>query len=202
MEYLCMDKVYKTLALTLFAGVAIVAVLTVKDYGVTWDEPYHNDYGQAVAGYYSSGLKDVPQDMYLNLYGAGFDFPAVLLQKVSPFGAYLTRHILNAAIGIFGIVGAWKTAGLVAGPAAGFWSALLLTLTPCYYGHMFNNPKDLPFAAGYIWSLYYILRVTHYSHLAAHEKRSVYVTSVRTFVLVRPNGTTPRRRRTPRWPDP
>jgi hypothetical protein len=38
-------------------------------------------------------------------------------------------------------------------------AAILLALTPGYYGHMFNNPKDIPFAAGYVWALYYMLRI-------------------------------------------
>jgi hypothetical protein len=33
-------------------------------------------------------------------------------------------------------------------------------LTPVYYGHQFNNPKDIPFAAGYVWGLYFIARLT------------------------------------------
>jgi hypothetical protein len=35
---------------------------------------------------------------------------------------------------------------------------ILLALTPMYYGHMFNNPKDIPFAAGVIWSLYFMAK--------------------------------------------
>ncbi|MDP6040768.1 MAG: tetratricopeptide repeat protein [Candidatus Latescibacteria bacterium] len=44
------------------------------------------------------------------------------------------------------------------GPATGFIAALFLFLTPRYYGHAFNNPKDIPFAVFYLWSLYYLIR--------------------------------------------
>src|SRR5262249_54020440 len=27
------------------------------------------------------------------------------------------------------------------------------------YGHMFNNPKDVPFAAGMVWATYYVARM-------------------------------------------
>src|SRR5262249_47512236 len=36
---------------------------------------------------------------------------------------------------------------------SGFLSALFLWMTPFYYGHTFNNPKDLPFAVGMLASL-------------------------------------------------
>ena len=31
-------------------------------------------------------------------------------------------------------------------------------MLPMYYGHMFNNPKDVPFAVFYVWALYYMVR--------------------------------------------
>jgi hypothetical protein len=45
------------------------------------------------------------------------------------------------------------------GARAGWWAAFLLTLTPTWFGHMFNNSKDVPFAVGYLWSLALILRM-------------------------------------------
>ncbi|MBN2489801.1 MAG: hypothetical protein JXQ29_03005 [Planctomycetes bacterium] len=45
------------------------------------------------------------------------------------------------------------------GARAAFFAALFLLLTPRYYGDVFLNPKDVPFAAGYVWSLYYLGRV-------------------------------------------
>ncbi len=40
----------------------------------------------------------------------------------------------------------------------GFFSALFLTLTPVFYGHIFNNSKDIPFLTLFLISFYYILR--------------------------------------------
>jgi hypothetical protein len=34
-----------------------------------------------------------------------------------------------------------------------------LLLTPNYYGQMFNNPKDIPFAVGVVWATYYLVRM-------------------------------------------
>ena len=151
------DRIYLRLSVALFAMLAAVVALTVRDYGVTWDEPFHHEQGKLAFRYYASGLREVPQgDM--NLFGSSFELPAELAIHLLPWPEYLVRHVVNACVGLLGIWGAWKVAALIAGPGAGFWAALLLALTPCYYGHMFSNPKDLPFAAGHIWSLYYLLR--------------------------------------------
>jgi hypothetical protein len=45
------------------------------------------------------------------------------------------------------------------GPRAGFFALIFLLLTPNYYGQMFNNPKDVPFAVGGVWASYYIVRL-------------------------------------------
>jgi hypothetical protein len=53
----------------------------------------------------------------------------------------------------------WKLGREIGGPRAGFIAALFLCLTPNYYGQMFNNPKDIPFAVGMVWALYFMTRL-------------------------------------------
>jgi hypothetical protein len=45
------------------------------------------------------------------------------------------------------------------GQRVGFLALLLLLLTPAYYGHSFNNPKDAPFAAAMVWTTFYLCKV-------------------------------------------
>ncbi|HZL59973.1 MAG TPA: glycosyltransferase family 39 protein [Stellaceae bacterium] len=149
------------LALILFTVVLVLLLATFEDYGVTWDEDVHNWYGIAVLNYYLSGFVDLSSLNFADLYnyGAAFDMTAAGLNKISPFGNYETRHLLNAVVGLLGIVGTWKLGRALGGKRAGFLAALFLTLTPNYYGQMYNNPKDIPFAAGMAWSLYYVVRL-------------------------------------------
>jgi len=153
---------YERLSCCLFILLPIIALITFQDYGISWDEYVQNQYGKYVLNFYKSFFSDKSALSYsdLFLYGGLFDGLAALLNYISPYGEYETRHLLNAQIGIIGILGCWKVAYFLSGPKAAFRSALLLTLTPAYYGHMFNNPKDIPFATGYIWSVYYILKAT------------------------------------------
>jgi hypothetical protein len=148
-------------AFLLFAVTLLLVVYTFHDYGVTWDEDVHNNYGVLVLDYYLSWFKDVRALHWLNLYtyGAAFDMTAALINRVSPFGTYETRHLLNGLVGILGLVGAWKIGRLLGGERAGFLAALALVTIPNWYGQMYNNPKDIPFAVGTIWSLYYLCRI-------------------------------------------
>ena len=82
-------------------------------------------------------------------YGAAFDMIAAALNRFSPLGVYETRHLLNASFGILRLVGCWKL-GSAPRRARALASSprCFLLLTPNYYGQMFNNPKDIPFAVG------------------------------------------------------
>ena len=138
---------------------ACIALLIFTDYGISFDGPRQKVYGEECLDYYLSGFKNRTALSYINvyLYGGLFDMTAAAACRFSPLGDYETRHLLNALVGILGILGTWKLARLVAGPRAALFAAILLMLTPSYFGHMFMNPKDVPFAVGYVWTVYYIL---------------------------------------------
>ena len=155
------DAFWDRLAFSIVILSAVLVLLTFRDYGVTWDEDVHNWYGNFVLDYYLSFFADRTalhwQDLYN--YGAIFDTIAAALNRISPIGVYETRHLLNGLVGVLGLIGCWKLGRCVAGPRAGFIAALFLVLTPNYYGQMFNNPKDIPFAVGMVWAIYYMVRI-------------------------------------------
>jgi 4-amino-4-deoxy-L-arabinose transferase-like glycosyltransferase len=146
-------------AYALFVAVALVILVTFRDYGVAWDEPEAQEYGQFILDYYrTDGAR--PRALTFNnmyYYGGLFEATAVWLGELLPFDPFATRHLLNAAVGLLGIVGAWKLGRTLGGPRAGFLAALFLAAVPSYYGHMFLNSKDIPFAAAAVWALYYTI---------------------------------------------
>jgi hypothetical protein len=153
--------IWDRLAFGLFVVAAAAVIVTFSDYGVTWDEDVHNWYGIFVLDYYLSFFTDLRSLSWGDLYnyGAAFDLAAAILNHLSPFGTYETRHLLNGLVGLVGIIGVWKLGRALAGPRAGFIAALFLLLTPNYYGQMYNNPKDVPFAVGVVWAMYYLVRI-------------------------------------------
>lgn len=146
-------------------GALLLAVAAVGmvflDYGIAWDELPRNSAGQRVYNFYASlGRSVKPMLSKANtIHGTLFDVTAIALDKRLPLGLYETRHLLNALVGLLGVIGTWKLARVVAGERAAWMAGVLLFLTPSYFGHMFNNPKDIPLAAGSVWALYYTARL-------------------------------------------
>jgi hypothetical protein len=156
---------------------AVIISLTFRSYGVSWDEEFSHTQGRDLLDWYASGFHDRAVLSLTNneyLYGGFFNGVAAFIADHLPFGTYESVHFVIAAAGLLGIFYAYRLGKLLAGPMAGFLSALILTLTPTYYGHSFMNPKDLPFAVFYLVSLYYIIRA--YDELPRLSGRSTLVT--------------------------
>ncbi len=143
--------------------VALVVVLTFRDYGATLDEGFHLSYGFHIIRFYGSGFTNLTALTYRidYLYGGGFDATGMIFRAWTRafLDSYDAIHLFGALIGVLGIAGTGRLARLLAGPRAGFLAVCMLATTSVYYGHMFNNPKDLPFAVGYVWGLYFLLRI-------------------------------------------
>jgi hypothetical protein len=142
------------------AALVLVALFTFRDYGIGWDDPLHMQYGKLLYSYYASGLKDIRAFSYSNLfyYGGGFDIAATFLDKHLPFDPYDTRRLWGAIVGILGMVGVWRLARRLGGPLAGLAALLLIATNPTYYGHMFINAKDTPFATAMIFLVLALVR--------------------------------------------
>jgi hypothetical protein len=139
---------FDRLALAALAALSLIATLTFRDYGLGWDDYTHAQYGDLLLSLYSSGFHDTRALTFVNLYlyGGGFDMAAELISKVLPFDLFETRRLVGAAVGIAGIAITWRIGRRIGGPFAGFIALVLLAACPLYYGHMFMNPKDAPFA--------------------------------------------------------
>jgi Dolichyl-phosphate-mannose-protein mannosyltransferase len=140
--------------------VAAIAVLTFRDYGLGWDDYTHAQYGDLLLALYASGLTDRRAFTFVNLYmyGGGFDMLAALAAKVLPFDLFATRRLTGAAVGLIGLAATWRIARRISGPMGGLIALALLATCPLYYGHMFMNPKDAPFAAAMAVLLLGLLR--------------------------------------------
>lgn len=145
-------------SLLLFAVLSVIVIATLGDYGLTYDEEPHIRYGERVLQFYTSGFR-ASNLVRGSSYGAAFDLLAALVRRISPWDAYQTNHVLCAFTAELGLLGTWRLGRVVAGPLGGLLGLSFLVLTPVYYGHQFNNPKDIPFAAGYVWGLYFIARL-------------------------------------------
>jgi hypothetical protein len=146
------ERTCDDLAVVVLAAVALVAGLTFRDYGLGWDDYTHAEYADLLLRMFGSGFKDTHALSFANLYmyGGGFDMVAALLHKVIPLELFETRRLLGAIVGVIGLAVTWRLGRRVGGPLAGLAALLLLAVCPTFYGHMFMNPKDAPFAVAMV----------------------------------------------------
>ena len=170
--------------------IGLVILYTFQAYGVTSDAHHHVKYGRDIAAWYASLFADSSVFNSVNtwLYGGFFDFTVYLLSFVSPFDIHETRHLFSAFIGVLGVVAAYRIGCVLGGKRAGVLAALCLILTPRYYGHAFNNTKDIPFAVFYLWGLYGLI---HSLELLPQVPRSAWIklgVAIGLTMAIRANG--------------
>ena len=153
-------RVLDALAIGTLGIVAVIVALTFGDFGLGWDDYTHSQYGNLLVSLYGSGFADQRAFSFVNLYmyGGGFDLLATLAAKVMPLGLFETRRLVGGAIGLAGLFVTWRLGRRLGGPLAGLVALVLLAACPLYYGHMFMNPKDAPFAVAMAAALLGVVR--------------------------------------------
>jgi hypothetical protein len=133
----------------LLASAILVGLLTFDDYGVTWDEGVQARYGELVVAYFASGLEDRRVDEYLNLrhYGPLFEATAAFAYRNTPEQRHEIRHLAIAATGLLALLATMACALALGSRWLPALAGLALLGQPRFYGHLFNNSKDIPFAA-------------------------------------------------------
>lgn len=134
---------------------SVAVVFVFDDFGQTFDEDKHVTYGDLILAWFTSGFEDPRALSYSRdyLYGGAFDLAGSLFRSVVPLKPYEAMHLFGGIVGWFGLLGAWRLGRRLGGPAVGCVALVLVTAMPTYVGHAFNNPKDAPFAVGYVWAL-------------------------------------------------
>ncbi|MBN4074014.1 hypothetical protein JYT61_00475 [bacterium AH-315-E10] len=148
--------------LIFFLLLSFIFAFTFQDYGVTWDEYVQSKYGEKSLAYFTSSFQDQSADSYLNLHFYG---PLVeLISAVCYSGdlsefKYEVRHVIISIFAMIAVIATFYFARFFKETRIAFLSVSCLLLMPRFYGHMFNNSKDLPFAALFIAALASMLLV-------------------------------------------
>lgn len=143
--------------------VLIIMTTMSRDAGISGDEFTQYDWADtAIIPYYTEGKQAALEDnkKLMHLYGSSFDtFTAIMARITGTDDVYGLRHFWNAVFGFFCMLFA---ALIIKKLTRGYkWAAIgliLLFFTPRLLGDSLNNPKDIPFAAGYIIGIYYALK--------------------------------------------
>ena len=131
-EKLASSPVSDRLAIAAIGIVGVLALLSFRDYGLSWDDYVHAEYGDLLLRLYTSGFRDQRALSWVNLYyyGGGFDLLAALAAKLLPFTLFETRRLVGAAVGLLGLLLTWRIGRRLGGPLAGLMALVLLAACP------------------------------------------------------------------------
>ncbi len=144
----------------------VMALLSVR-VGLNGDDDVQANYSSELPSFYSSFGQDTssfnsgPEIKY---YGAVFEILTGVTNQLLGFEQsepryFKVRHIWNAFFGALAIYFLLLFVAEIAGFQAALLAAFLSFFTMRFLGHSLFNPKDIPFAAGYMMSVFYIYRL-------------------------------------------
>ena len=139
----------------------ITVVVMSKDAGISGDEYFKEEHAEKVYNFYQSRGKDksaVDTELPLQKYnGQSFDNIVYAINKTfNVKDIYRSRHFFNALAGFLLILFTGLISLSLFGWRAGILAMLFMFFSPKILGHSLNNPKDIPFAATYTFSLFFI----------------------------------------------
>ncbi len=156
------DMVFRMLFLLFSCFIFLYMSIVSRDYGVTGDEFVDHRHAGYVLDYIAKGDKaalDQPKTA-LHLYGNSVQVvAAALIRWFNIEDYYEFRHVVGGCVGALGILFVGLMGLRWGGGLCGLLSLLLMFFTPRYFGHSMNNLKDVPFAVGYMLSLFYTVRL-------------------------------------------
>ena len=141
----------------LLAVLLLIVLTTFNRYGFTFDEFKGVLRAKAVLAAFVPNGKTLDASSIDMTHGAAPDVLALVLQNLIPPLSYDSRHLVFALFGVAGVYYLYRFGCKFVGEWVGVFGALFLATTPMWFGHMFINHKDIPFATLLLASTYYSL---------------------------------------------
>lgn len=145
-----------------FCLLLVIGLLSFKDYGISWDEPFQKEYGQAVYDYVTRGDERMLEGVN-RYYGPAFELLLLLLER--SFGLtdtrhiYLMRHLTGFMLFTVAVFFFYKLCGRLFGDwRVALGGCVFLVASPRIFAHAFFNPKDLPVLAFYVIGMFTLIR--------------------------------------------
>lgn len=161
------DALYQKIFWGLFGLMAIIVIIMALKTGVNEDDKFHYAYADKLAAYYSSFGEDesalLVEKGKMHFYGGFIDTSTAFISRLLGFekvdqGYHHVRHLFLAIIGLLAMLCTGFIGRRLGGWRAGILAMLILFLSPRFLGHSVINPRDIPFASGYIIAIYFMMR--------------------------------------------
>ncbi len=155
-RFVALNAPQRTMVVLIVCLLAVV-LTTFNRYGFSFDEGKGILRAKSVLAFFQSfGRVSNPSRIDTG-HGTAPDLLAVLLQNLAPVLSVDARHLVFALFGVAGIYYLYRFGSRFVGEWGGVFAALFLAATPMWFGHMFFNAKDIPFATLLLASTYYVL---------------------------------------------
>jgi hypothetical protein len=143
--------------IALYVFCLIIGLMTYKDYGMGWDEPFQRGPGVLSYNYIFYGSQELftkPSDNH----GAGFELLLVFIEKglkiTDTKAIYEMRHLVTHVFFLLSVLcGYVLVLRLFKNKYLALLAFVMLAFSPRIYAHSFFNSKDLPFLAMFIVTL-------------------------------------------------
>lgn len=161
------EKLFKYAFIIVAVLIFIIRPMFSSSFGPSGDEITHRNLGDLSYDYLSTfGKNDsvfryTPnqrEDATLLLnYGPMLEVLSSAIYKNVDVNPYKTRHFVLTVFTFLLFFYCGMAAYKIGGWRAGLIAMIFMLISPRIFGEAFNNPKDPPFAAGYMMALYYML---------------------------------------------
>lgn len=148
-----------------FIVMALVTIVLSQGSGLNADEYWQDMYAERYMKWYETMGSDTSAFHHpkgpVQHYGALFELITGYNNKIlgndsyAP-GYYNVRHFWVAIFGLLAMLMTGLFTKTLGGWRAGLLALWFLFLSPRFLGHSLMNPKDIPFAAGYAMTLYFL----------------------------------------------
>jgi hypothetical protein len=162
-------------------------------FGPSNDESFQIPYGKQALDYYVSfgandSVLDYKPEPLMKNYGAVVDMIPEAIYRLTGFDLMSCRHFTFALISFFYIFIGGLIAKRIAGWHAGIIALILLTFLPRVFGESMNNPKDPPYAATYLLSIYAFMYFYDNMKLIRNKTTFILFLGFMSTMLVRVSG--------------
>jgi tetratricopeptide (TPR) repeat protein len=158
------ETVTKYLFFICSALLLVFMLFQSRDAGISCDEILHYQHSIDVYNYFDTHGQDQSAlntpVTHLKYYGQSYDNLVTFLTKW--FGIddiYGFRNLMSSLAGWLTIFVTALFAVWLSGYSPGIFVLILFAVSPTFLGHSQNNLKDIPFALGYISSLFFMFRI-------------------------------------------
>lgn len=179
-----------------FLSYLAIGLVVVGHYGISWDEPFHREYGEAVVDYVfqrDSRLLDSTEKYHGPFVNVALTIAERLVALEDSRDIYRLRHRVTFVIFFAGVLAFYAVCNhLFQSWKLGLLGSMFLASHPRIFADSFYNTTDTPFLAGFVASILTLLWFVRYRtarYMVLHAIASAVLIAIRLIGVIVPGIT-------------